>query len=205
MLGSLQYQQHRNNWADQQQAAAPIQEHALSKINLPFVLRTICVPDESQYLSIRVLSAVSRCARAAGSQCFAPPASASAHVSAGPACWPVATLRLQASQPEPHMTETLDFSMLKVAPESTSFQRTPRLKHNNPLGTVHDGWFAKLPDSSIGCAFHTQTPVDRVHITAALSANIVQSAPQKMDRFGRLEQCCIATSNWRSPRQACAA
>ena len=132
-----------------------MQEHALSKINLLFVLRTVCVPDGSQYLSIKVLSAVSRCALTAGSKCFAPPASASAHVSAGPACWPVATLRLQASRPEPHLTKTLDFSLLKVASESALFQGTPRLDRYNPLGAVHGGWFATPPDSALGCAFHS--------------------------------------------------
>jgi len=132
-----------------------MQEHALSKINLLFVLRTFCVPDGSQYLSRKVLIAFSRCAPAAGSKCFAPPASASAYVRTGPACWPAATLRLQASRPEPHLTKTLDFSLLKVASESAPFQGTPRLDCHNPLGAVHGGWFAILPDSALGCAFHT--------------------------------------------------
>ena len=132
-----------------------MQEHALSKINLPFVLRTFCVPDGSQYLSRKVLIAVSRCSPADRSKCFAPPASASAHVRTGTACWPVATLRLQASRPEPHLTKTLDFSLLKVASESAPFQGTPRLDRYNPLGAVHGGWFATPPDPALGCAFHS--------------------------------------------------
>ena len=56
------------------------------------------------------------------------------------------------------------------------FQGTPQLKHYNPLGTVHGGWYATLLDSAVGCAVHTMMPVGRGYTTAELSVNIVRAA-----------------------------
>src|SRR5687767_518364 len=49
--------------------------------------------------------------------------------------------------PFPHIAETLDFSLVEVSPGKAVFQGTPQLKHYNPLGTVHGGWYATLLDS----------------------------------------------------------
>ena len=38
------------------------------------------------------------------------------------------------------------------------FQGTPQLKHYNPLGSVHGGWYATLLDSALGCAIHSTLP-----------------------------------------------
>ena len=59
------------------------------------------------------------------------------------------------------------------------FQGTPQLKHYNPLGTVHGGWYATLLDSAVGCAVHTMMPVGRGYTTAELSVNIVRAASHK--------------------------
>ena len=68
---------------------------------------------------------------------------------------------------------------MSVAPGKTIFQGTPQLKHYNPLGTVHGGWYATLLDSAVGCAVHTMLPAGRGYTTAELSVNIVRSASQK--------------------------
>ena len=81
--------------------------------------------------------------------------------------------------PYPPIAETLDFSLVEVEPGKATFQGTPQLKHYNPLGSVHGGWFATLLDSSVGCAVHTMMPAGRGYTTAELSINIVRAASEK--------------------------
>ena len=81
--------------------------------------------------------------------------------------------------PFPHIADTLDFSLIEVAPGKAVFQGTPQLKHYNPLGTVHGGWYATLLDSALGCAVHTLMPAGRAYTTAELSVNIVRAASHK--------------------------
>ena len=78
--------------------------------------------------------------------------------------------------PFPHIAETLDFSLIEVSPGKAVFQGTPQLKHYNPLGSVHGGWYATLLDSALGCAVHTMMPVGRAYTTAELGVNIVRAA-----------------------------
>ncbi len=81
--------------------------------------------------------------------------------------------------PFPHIADTLDFSLMEVSPGKAVFQGTPQLKHYNPLGTVHGGWYATLLDSALGCAVHTLMPTGRAYTTAELSMNIVRAASHK--------------------------
>ncbi len=81
--------------------------------------------------------------------------------------------------PFPHIADTLDFSLIEVAAGRAVFQGTPQLKHYNPLGTVHGGWYATLLDSALGCAVHTLMPAGRAYTTAELSVNIVRAASHK--------------------------
>jgi uncharacterized protein (TIGR00369 family) len=78
--------------------------------------------------------------------------------------------------PFPHIAQTMDFSLVKVAAGMAVFQGTPQLKHYNPLGSVHGGWYATLLDSALGCAVHTTMPVGYAYTTAELSVNIVRAA-----------------------------
>jgi uncharacterized protein (TIGR00369 family) len=81
--------------------------------------------------------------------------------------------------PYPHIADTLDFSLVEVGEGRAVFQGQPQLKHYNPLGTVHGGWYATLLDSAVGCAVHTAMPVGRAYTTAELSVNIVRAASRK--------------------------
>jgi uncharacterized protein (TIGR00369 family) len=81
--------------------------------------------------------------------------------------------------PYPHIAETLDFALVEVGPGMAVFQGTPQLKHYNPLGSVHGGWYATLLDSAVGCAVHTMMPAGRGYTTAELSVNIVRAASIK--------------------------
>lgn len=78
--------------------------------------------------------------------------------------------------PFPHIAETLDFALVEVDAGKAVFQGTPQLKHYNPLGSVHGGWYATLLDSALGCAVHTMLPPGRAYTTAELSVNIVRAA-----------------------------
>jgi uncharacterized protein (TIGR00369 family) len=86
---------------------------------------------------------------------------------------------LSGALPHAHIAETLDFSLVEVAPGKAIFQGTPELKHYNPLGTVHGGWYATLLDSAVGCAIQTLMPAGRSYTTAELSVNIVRAASHK--------------------------
>jgi uncharacterized protein (TIGR00369 family) len=81
--------------------------------------------------------------------------------------------------PYPHIADTLDFSLVEIGEGRAVFQGQPQLKHYNPLGTVHGGWYATLLDSAVGCAVHTAMPVGRAYTTAELSVNIVRAASYK--------------------------
>ena len=81
--------------------------------------------------------------------------------------------------PYPHIADTLDFWLVEVAEGKAVFQGTPQLKHYNPLGGVHGGWYATLLDSALGCAVHTLMPAGRAYTTAELSVNIVRAASIK--------------------------
>jgi uncharacterized protein (TIGR00369 family) len=81
--------------------------------------------------------------------------------------------------PFPHIAETLDFSLVEVEAGKATFQGTPQLKHYNPLGSVHGGWYATLLDSALGCAVHTLMPAGRAYTTAELGINIVRAASTK--------------------------
>lgn len=86
---------------------------------------------------------------------------------------------LDGRSPYPHIADTLDFSLVEVTHGRAVFQGTPQLKHYNPLGTVHGGWYATLLDSALGCAVHSSLPVGLAYTTAELGVNIVRAASHK--------------------------
>ena len=77
--------------------------------------------------------------------------------------------------PFPYIADTLDFSLVEVEAGRAVFQGAPQLRHYNPLGTVHGGWFATLLDSALGCAVQSILPAGRSYATAELSVNIVRA------------------------------
>lgn len=86
---------------------------------------------------------------------------------------------LDGRAPYPHIADTMDFSLVEIGEGRAVFQGTPQLKHYNPLGSVHGGWYATLLDSAVGCAVHTVMPAGRAYTTAELSVNIVRAASLK--------------------------
>lgn len=86
---------------------------------------------------------------------------------------------LDGKLPYPHIADTMDFSLVEIGEGRAVFQGQPQLKHYNPLGSVHGGWYATLLDSAVGCAVHTVMPAGRAYTTAELSLNIVRAASHK--------------------------
>lgn len=80
--------------------------------------------------------------------------------------------------PYPHISDTLDFALVEVDLGRAVFQGTPQIRHYNPIGSVHGGWYATLLDSALGCAVHTTMPAGRAYTTAELGINIVRAANQ---------------------------
>lgn len=80
--------------------------------------------------------------------------------------------------PYPPMNETMNMTLLEVGAGRAVFQGIPLLRHYNPLGTVHGGWFATLLDSALGCAVQTTLAAGRSYTTVELSINIVRSASE---------------------------
>ena len=81
--------------------------------------------------------------------------------------------------PYSHISDTMDFALVEVTEGRAVFQGTPQLKHFNPMGGIHGGWYATLLDSALGCAIHTLMPAGRGYTTAELSVNIVRAATAK--------------------------
>jgi uncharacterized protein (TIGR00369 family) len=91
----------------------------------------------------------------------------------------VLTAMMQGLIPYALISDTMDFFLVEVTPGKAVFQGTPQLKHYNPMGSVHGGWYATLLDSAVGCAVHTMMPAGRGYTTAELSVNIVRAATVK--------------------------
>ena len=81
--------------------------------------------------------------------------------------------------PYSHIGDTMDFSLVEIDVGRAVFQGTPQVKHFNPMGGVHGGWYATLLDSALGCAIHTMMPAGRAYTTAELGVNIVRAATPK--------------------------
>ncbi len=83
---------------------------------------------------------------------------------------------LRGEIPPSYISETMDFIMIAANEGEAIFQGTPQVKHLNPMGTVHGGWYATLLDSAVGCAVHTMMTPGRGYTTAELSVNLVRGA-----------------------------
>lgn len=86
---------------------------------------------------------------------------------------------LQGDLPIPYMAETFDCELVELGDGLAIFQATPQLKHYNPLGSVHGGWYATLLDFALGCAVQTKLPAGRGYTTSQINLNIVRAANTK--------------------------
>lgn len=76
--------------------------------------------------------------------------------------------------PSPPIGETMDFIPVHMEKGLAVFQGKPMLKHYNPLGTVHGGWYCTLLDSAVGCAVHTTLPAGKGYTTLEIKVNMLR-------------------------------
>lgn len=76
--------------------------------------------------------------------------------------------------PAPPIGETMDFIPIHMEEGVAVFQGRPMLRHYNPLGTVHGGWFCTLLDSAVGCAVHTTLPAGKGYTTLEIKVNMLR-------------------------------
>lgn len=81
---------------------------------------------------------------------------------------------LSGALPLPPIGDTLDFVLMHTEPGVAVFQGKPMLRHYNPLGTVHGGWFCTLLDSALGCAVHTTLPAGKGYTTLEVKVNMLR-------------------------------
>ena len=101
-------------------------------------------------------------------------------------------LMLSGELPYPPIADTLDFSLVEVAPGRAVFQGTPGPAHLNPMGGIHGGWYATLLDSALGCAVHSMMPAGRGYTTAELGVNLVKAIGRNVQRVraeGKVLHC----------------
>lgn len=91
----------------------------------------------------------------------------------------IMTALLEGDLPHPHMADTFDCELIEVGDGLVVFQATPQLKHYNPLGSVHGGWYATLLDFALGCAVQTKLPADVGYTTSQINVHIVRAAHVK--------------------------
>jgi uncharacterized protein (TIGR00369 family) len=145
------------------------------------------MPDQSAAWA-EELQAVQQRMRAGGGQ----PGVASADAVADMSGLEIMRAMLAGELPYPHIAETLDFALLQVDKGRAVFQGTPQLKHYNPLGSVHGGWYATLLDSALGCAVHTMLEPGQGYTTAELGINIVRAASARsgpLRAIGKVIHC----------------
>lgn len=98
---------------------------------------------------------------------------------AGKSGMEILSAMMSGALPSPPMNETMNMTLLELDEGSAVFQGIPLLRHFNPMGTVHGGWFATLLDSALGCAVQTTLPAWQSYTTVELSVNIVRAASQQ--------------------------
>jgi len=77
--------------------------------------------------------------------------------------------------PSPPIGETLDFIPIHMEHGVAVFQGRPQLRHYNPMGTVHGGWYCTLLDSALGCAVHTTLPAGKGYTTLEVKVNMIRA------------------------------
>lgn len=78
--------------------------------------------------------------------------------------------------------DSLDFIPIHMEKGSAIFQGKPQLRHYNPLGTVHGGWFCTLLDSAVGCAVHTTLPAGKAYTTLEIKVNMLRPLTDAVPR-----------------------
>ena len=72
---------------------------------------------------------------------------------------------------------TMDYDLVEVAAGRVVFEGRPGDYLNNPLGTVHGGYYAGMLDSAMGCAIHSLLSAGQSYTTLEFKMNMVRPLP----------------------------
>ncbi|MEL7116006.1 MAG: PaaI family thioesterase [Pseudomonadota bacterium] len=61
------------------------------------------------------------------------------------------------------------------------FRGSPKFEAQNPMGTVHGGWYGTLLDSCMACAVMTKLPKGALYTTLEYKVNLTRAIPVGMD------------------------
>ena len=78
--------------------------------------------------------------------------------------------------PAAPIADTLGFVGFEIPERGTAiFELDPKLRHYNPIGSVHGGVFATLLDSACGCAVHSTLAVGEGYTSLDLSVKFLRA------------------------------
>ena len=67
------------------------------------------------------------------------------------------------------------FDLVSVEPGRATFECVPKLRHYNPIGSVHGGLAMTLLDSALGCAVMTTLAKGEAYTTLEIKVNLVRA------------------------------
>ncbi|HWW05445.1 PaaI family thioesterase [Collimonas sp.] len=86
---------------------------------------------------------------------------------------------LNGELPVAPIAQTLDFTLIEAEPGRVVFQGTPDMRHYNPIGSVHGGYFCTLLDSALGCVVQSMLPKGSGYTTLELKVNLIRALTDK--------------------------
>ena len=83
----------------------------------------------------------------------------------------------------------LNYQIRDVEPGRVVFTGSPEFASQNPMGTVHGGWYGTLLDSCMACAVMTMVPKGAMYTTLEYKVNITRAIPVGMgiEAIGRVQ------------------
>src|SRR5882757_7310856 len=77
--------------------------------------------------------------------------------------------------PVPPIGDLLGFNLVEAEPGRAVFEGLPKLRHYNPIGTVHGGFALTLMDSCMSCAVQTMLKQGESYTTLEVKVNLVRA------------------------------
>jgi uncharacterized protein (TIGR00369 family) len=82
---------------------------------------------------------------------------------------------IERRHPAPPFAQSMDVTLTVAEDPFVVFEGTPSERFFNPLGTVHGGWIAAIPDSAMACAVHTTLQRGEGYTTLKLKISCVRA------------------------------
>jgi len=75
----------------------------------------------------------------------------------------------------------LNYRLTEVEAGRIVFEGSPEFAAQNPMGTVHGGWYGTLLDSCMACAVMSMLPKGKLYTTLEYKINITRAIPVGME------------------------